>query len=148
MARSRTVSVAARNKFAEDSLGVKNTNIVDLVKSLKHGLSYVALAHFQQKSGLPFEVIGRVLQIPPRTLARRKAAGVLTSQESERLVRLANLFDKATALFEGEVTAAANWFRAPNQALGGQTPLGFAESEIGARAVEDLIGRLEYGVYS
>jgi uncharacterized protein (DUF2384 family) len=32
--------------------------------------------------------------------------------------------------------------------LGGAVPLDFAKTEIGAREVENLLGRIEYGVYS
>src|SRR5215471_11465304 len=91
------------------SLGLKVGNVAALVEELKAGLSFAALARFQKKSELPMPVIAKVLQIPPRTLARRRASGTLTSHESERLVRLAGLFDKAVNLFEGDVAAANSW---------------------------------------
>ena len=34
------------------------------------------------------------------------------------------------------------------RALGGATPLGFARTEPGVREVEDLLGRIEYGIPS
>ena len=36
----------------------------------------------------------------------------------------------------------------PARALAAQSPLDFAETEMSAREVEDLLGRLEYGVYA
>jgi putative toxin-antitoxin system antitoxin component (TIGR02293 family) len=119
-----------------------------LVGLLKAGLSFGMLVRFQKKAQLPMSVVAKVLHLPPRTLARRKAGGTLTCRESERLVRLADLFDKAVALFEGDAAAATAWLQSANKGLGNQVPLDFAETEIGARAVEDLIGRLEFGVYS
>jgi putative toxin-antitoxin system antitoxin component (TIGR02293 family) len=92
--------------------------------------------------------LAKVLQLPPRTLARRKSGGVLTSAESERLLRLARLFEQAVTVFEGDAPAAGKWLQEPVLGLGNRTPLQLAETEIGARAVEDLLGRLEYGVYS
>ncbi len=92
--------------------------------------------------------LSQVLGIPPRTLARRKVQGMLTNSESERLVRFGRLFDQTVDLFEGDRAAALAWLRRPAKALGNQVPLQWAQSEIGARAVEDLIGRLEFGVYS
>jgi len=68
--------------------------------------------------------------------------------ESERLLRLAGVLEKAAALFEGDAAAARHWLQTPNHALGNVAPLTFAQTEIGARAVEDLIDRLEYGVPS
>jgi putative toxin-antitoxin system antitoxin component (TIGR02293 family) len=121
---------------------------VALAKTLKAGLPLAKLLHFQKVATLPWRSIAAVLQLPPRTLARRKAAGRLNQDESERLLRLALLFDKATELFEGDRAGAAHWLQSPCKALGQLTPLELAETEIGAREVEDLIGRLEFGVYS
>lgn len=86
--------------------------------------------------------------IPLRTLARRKSAGRLSMEESERVVRLAGLYEKAAELFGGDVAGARQWMSQPKKALGGETPLEYAGTEIGAREVENLIGRLEHGVFS
>ena len=40
------------------------------------------------------------------------------------------------------------WLNSPQVGLGGATPLEYAETEVGAREVEDLLGRIEHGVYS
>jgi putative toxin-antitoxin system antitoxin component (TIGR02293 family) len=61
---------------------------------------------------------------------------------------VAQVFDRATALLDGDASSAAAWFLGPCRGLGGQTPLATAETEIGAAEVEQLIGRLEYGVFS
>ena len=72
----------------------------------------------------------------------------MTQHESERLLRLALVFEKAVELFEGNADAARDWLKAPNKALAGESPLTIVETEIGAREVEDLIGRLEHGVFT
>jgi len=43
---------------------------------------------------------------------------------------------------------ARRWLSSPQRGLGGAVPLDYAETEIGAREVEDLLGRIEYGVYA
>ncbi len=43
---------------------------------------------------------------------------------------------------------ARQWLASPQVGLGGAVPLEYAETELGAREVEDLLGRIEYGVYS
>jgi uncharacterized protein (DUF2384 family) len=37
---------------------------------------------------------------------------------------------------------------APRKAFGNQSPLDYSRTELGAREVENLIGRLEHGVFS
>jgi len=72
----------------------------------------------------------------------------LTPHESERLLRLALVFEKTVDLFEGNADAARDWLNTSNKALAGESPLAMVETEIGAREVEDLIGRLEHGVFA
>ena len=69
------------------------------------------------------------------------------TDESERLFRIASLFDRAVEVL-GDKETAKQWFKGPKRALGGQTPLQFADTEPGANEVAALLGRLEHGVFS
>jgi putative toxin-antitoxin system antitoxin component (TIGR02293 family) len=148
MVASRNGLRSVRKNVGPISLGKKTNHWSSSLKALEKGLPFSTLEHFQRESGLGTLAIAKILRIPQRTLSRRKAAGRLTGLESERLLRLADLYQKTLDLFEGDADAARNWLGTPNRALGRLPPLALAESEIGARAVEDLIGRLEHGVYS
>jgi putative toxin-antitoxin system antitoxin component (TIGR02293 family) len=97
---------------------------------------------------LPWEKIARFVAIPQRTLSRRQSEGKLQPDESDRVWRASAIFDMAVDLFEGDVAAARQWLQAPQSALGGEMPLDFASTEVGAREVENLIGRLEHGVFA
>lgn len=99
-------------------------------------------------SGLTLPRLATLIGIPERTLARRKASGKLTTEESERLLRIAGIFEDAVDLFEGDVPAAVNWLTTLRKALGDRPPLSYARTEPGAREVENLIGRLEHGIFS
>ena len=81
------------------------------------------------------------------TLHRRKNAGRLDAAESDRVVRFARLLGKAAVVMES-LENGRRWLVSPQIGLGGAIPLEYAETEIGAREVEDLLGRIEYGVYS
>ena len=119
-----------------------------IAKAIQAGLPIKRLDEFQRRSGLPWNSLSRVLRLPPRTLARRRKAGRLSAVESDRLVRIAQLFEQATSLLQGDARSAAAWFQGPCRGLGGQSPLTAAETEFGAAEVEQLLGRLEYGVFS
>ena len=62
-------------------------------------------------------------------------------------MRISNLYDRAIEVL-GDQERAEAWLKKPNKALGMKTPLQYAETESGAREVENLLGRLEYGVFS
>jgi putative toxin-antitoxin system antitoxin component (TIGR02293 family) len=61
---------------------------------------------------------GRRPGIPERTLARRKREGLLSSEESAKLVRLARVVQRAEEVFE-DLGAAVDWLKSPNAALSG-----------------------------
>ena len=58
------------------------------------------------------------------------------------------LMQLATALMEGNEEEAERWLNRPARSLGGVSPLQHARTEQGVRDVEQLIGRLEHGVFS
>lgn len=91
--------------------------------------------------------LAKLLGISRATLHRRRKAGRLGAPESEKLVRFAQLMARATEVLEDE-EAAREWLKSPAYAFRGETPLAFSDTEIGAREVEMLLGRLEHGVFS
>jgi putative toxin-antitoxin system antitoxin component (TIGR02293 family) len=86
------------------------------------------------------------LGIPERTLARRKKEGMFNSEESAKLVRLARVVERAGEVFE-DLDPALDWLKSPNAALSGVTPLSMLDTDIGAEAVLDTLGRIEHGVF-
>jgi putative toxin-antitoxin system antitoxin component (TIGR02293 family) len=123
-------------------------NVLDLIRRIESGLPYTVLEGLASGSGLSTAAIASAVGIPPRTLARRKAAGRFAPDESERIVRFSRVFDLATELFDGECQAALQWLNSAHKALGGKAALAYLATETGAREVENLIGRLEHGVFS
>jgi putative toxin-antitoxin system antitoxin component (TIGR02293 family) len=129
-------------------IGLRSRSDVQFMDSVEDGLSYQALASLQRSMGLSTREIAKAVKVSERTLARRKIERRLTDVESERLARVSRLFELAVSLFEGDEPAATRWFRKPAPALGDKTPLELVAMELGARQVENLIGRLEHGVFS
>ena len=118
-----------------------------LIESLKAGLPMEELAFLRASLDLPMDRLAPMLGISKATLHRRKASGRLDSAESDRVVRFARLMGKAIEVLETEANARS-WLTAPQYGLGGAVPLEYAGTEVGAREVEDLLGRIAYGVYS
>jgi putative toxin-antitoxin system antitoxin component (TIGR02293 family) len=87
------------------------------------------------------------LVVPKRTLARRKARGeALTIEETDKALRLARVAMTARRVF-GDDVKAHRWLRQPKRSLDNQTPLAFLASENGARLVEDMLHRIEHGIF-
>lgn len=126
--------------------GLRRYDTLHVVATIHRGLTYSAFARFQRNSELPFAVLAQAVEVPERTLARRKKSGRFEPVETDRLVRLARIVARAIELFEGSSDAARDWLTHPVIALGGRTPIEFASTEVGAIEVESLIGRLAHGI--
>ena len=118
-----------------------------LAKAIRDGLPIATFFDLQERLDLTTAALGEVLALPARTLQRRREEGRLSKEESDRLARLRRVYDEARTLL-GSDPAAAGWFKEPQVALAGSTPLALCDTEPGAREVERLIGRIEHGVYS
>jgi len=114
---------------------------------IQAGLSFRAVQNLQKALDIPLETVASVLGMSRATLHRRKRQGKIDEDESEKLVRYQRLLKKAEDVF-GDGKSAREWLRHKQAGLGKAVPLDFARTEIGAREVENLLGRLEYGVYS
>jgi putative toxin-antitoxin system antitoxin component (TIGR02293 family) len=118
-----------------------------LIEVIRIGLPVAELEVLRSSLDVPMDKLAPKLGISKATLHRRKAQGRLGPEESDRVLRFARLLGKAVEVMEGE-EAARRWLTSPQVGLGGAAPLDYAETEVGAREVEDLLGRIEYGVYS
>ena len=119
----------------------------DLIRQIQKGLRFTELETLRHSLDMPFEQLAAKLSISRSTLQRRKHAGRLSPDESDKVLRFARLLGHATAVF-GDVDKARAWLKHPQYGLGGAVPLDYAETEIGAREVDNLLGRIDYGVYS
>jgi len=129
-------------------LGLPPLDWPHLLRAVENGLGYDAFENLRESAGLPPEELTRWLQLANRTLARRKQQGRFAAEESDRLIRAARLLGRAIELFEGDADAAREWLLSAQPALGNEVPLEVARTEVGAREVENLIGRIEHGVFS
>ncbi len=132
----------------EKLLGIKTADNLKLAERVEAGFSFDALERLGKTTGLPLERLRVAVRITPRTLTRRKKEKKLSPEESDRLVSVSRLLAQTFELFEGNEEAGIRWFTSPNRAFGGQSPIEVAATETGTREVENLIGRLEHGVFT
>ncbi len=119
-----------------------------VVRLVRSGMPIRSVDRLAKQLRIPVAEFQAILGIPPATAARKRAAkGTLKPELSDRIVRIANIVAIARSVLEGE-ERAAQWLKEPNRALRGAAPLRMLDTEIGAREVEQVLSRLEHGVYS
>jgi len=122
------------------------TSTTPLVERIRHGLPLSEFHALHELLEIPEDELGRFLGMSPATLQRRKKSRQLNSAESERIVRFARLFGAALEVFETH-EAARSWLKTPNPGTAQEPPLSYADTEFGAREVENLLGRIDHGVF-
>jgi putative toxin-antitoxin system antitoxin component (TIGR02293 family) len=102
------------------------------------------LQELMRASGLTLKELAIALDLSPRSLQRRRGSGRLARYESDRLYRLARIVAIASE-YLGDRERAMRWLKHPNRALGGLAPVAAIDTELGARQVENVLGRIAYG---
>lgn len=138
----KTSAESSRTYLVRDVLGAKKPVTV---KMIRDGLSPLVIIRLSKRLDISTECTLKFVNLSKQTYARRQKTGKLTAEESDRVWRVADLIARASQLLGDEI-AAAEWLRTPAPALDGEAPLERASTEIGARDVEQLIGRLEHGI--
>lgn len=128
----------------ETVLGRPLRTQTDLQAAIREGFPQTVVEEVMHAVGLTLKELATSLDLSPRSLQRRRREGRLARYESDRLYRLARIIALAKH-YLGDDEAAPRWLKRPNRALGGSTPLESIDTELGARAVENVIGRIAYG---
>lgn len=96
---------------------------------------------------LSIREMAMLLALNERTMARRLVGGSLNKVESERLLLLQALTAHGLRVFEDQ-GKFNRWLRRPLDILEGQSPLQLLDTATGFGVVDQVLGRIEYGVYS
>ncbi len=128
----------------EQTLGRALTTERDMREAIRQGFPPAVVQELMRASGLTLKELATALDLSPRSLQRRRRTGRLARYESDRLYRLARIVALADELL-GDHGRAVRWLKRPNRALGGIAPVAALDTELGARQVENILGRIAYG---
>lgn len=96
--------------------------------------------------GLTDKEMAFALNMTPRNLHRLKDDQRFGVDASERLLLLKNLLLHGLDTFEGRRSTVLQWLRTPIRELANQTPLQLLDTVTGFGLVDDVLGRLDYGL--
>jgi putative toxin-antitoxin system antitoxin component (TIGR02293 family) len=116
----------------------------DMRQAIREGFPSMVVKKVMRTSGLTLKELADALDLSPRSLQRRRRSGRLASFESDRLYRLARIVALADE-FLGDHERAIRWLKRSNRSLGGISPVEALDTELGARQVENILGRIAYG---
>ena len=113
-----------------------------LAYSIQDGLPVTALDHLA-KAVAPEDTRFKFRLIPKATLERRRKSKRLTTEEGDRLARLAKVFSVGLDIY-GDATKVREFLRRPHAMLDNKAPLDVALRRGRAPTVINLLGRAAY----
>jgi putative toxin-antitoxin system antitoxin component (TIGR02293 family) len=116
-------------------------------RDIERGVPLRALEDFSIYSGLPLKDLLEVV-IPARTLKhRRQRQEPLNLDESDRLARVARLYELGVRVF-GNADKARRWLSKPKIRFEERTPLVMMRTELGGRQVEEMLIQIDEGMFA
>jgi putative toxin-antitoxin system antitoxin component (TIGR02293 family) len=117
------------------------------LETVEAGVPVATMTQFVTASGMQLKDLYEVV-IPARTLKHRRARKEpLTSDESDKLVRLIRVYDQAVRVL-GDKEKALYWLSEPKKRFEGRTPIQMLHTDLGGRMVEEMLGQIYYGMFA
>ena len=120
---------------------------LDLLKLARKGISKKSLLALAKQISFTIEEIAAVLHISERTLQRYTPSTLVKTEYADRAIELARLYERGAEVL-GSAQSFNVWMRTPNRALNNEMPLSLLDTSIGFDLITQVLGRLEYGVFS
>jgi len=114
---------------------------------VRDGVSKKDLELLKNKADLDYTMLAKALSVTRATLINKKRGERFNAGLSEKIVGMADLYSYGFEVFEDK-DRFNQWMSKPNKALGGQIPYDLIDNQFGREEVRNLIGRIDYGIYS
>lgn len=114
---------------------------------VKDGVSKKDLELLKDKTDMDYTMLAKALSVTRATLINKKKGQKFGAGLSEKILGMADLYSYGFEVFEDEARFN-QWMLRPNKALGGQSPYDLIDNQFGREEVKNLIGRIDYGIYS
>ncbi len=120
---------------------------IEKMERLHVGISKKELETLKLRTALDYDKLAKLLLVTRATLINKPSAEKFNSALSERILGLADIYSYGYEVFEDE-EKFNQWMFKQNSALGGKTPYEVCNNQFGREEVKNIIGRIDYGVYS
>jgi putative toxin-antitoxin system antitoxin component (TIGR02293 family) len=120
----------------------------DIINLSNDGLTKASLDALIGHLGISKKAFSEnILDASVKTLERKKSTDKLDKHTSSLVIEIAKIVEHAFAVFENE-EKVKSWLSAPNKALNNIKPIDLFYMPTGLNMVNDILGRIEEGVYS
>jgi putative toxin-antitoxin system antitoxin component (TIGR02293 family) len=135
------------SKFAVLPLRVYTKSMAEAVSSRKYPkLDYLKFNKIFEGRLTDTEIATTIFaeRHPKAMPANLKQLGILETDRANRLARIVQLSDRVF----GDASKSSQWLRKPRSKLAGQTPLELISTDAGAAVIEEMLHRIDHGMYA
>ncbi|GGI23856.1 type II RES/Xre toxin-antitoxin system antitoxin [Pedobacter mendelii] len=130
------------------SLGISIKNYYDLILLSRAGISKASAESVISFTGMSKKsFVEDILNLSIKTLERKQADDKLDIRTSSMVIEVARVLEHTYQVFDDK-EKVQRWLSKPNNALHGETPLSLFSTPTGIGMIEDVLTRIEEGVYS
>jgi putative toxin-antitoxin system antitoxin component (TIGR02293 family) len=140
--RKKGPVVQVQKKSVRDSLSA-----IQKMHLSKAGVDKKYLEKIKIMTGLDYQKLAKLLAINRATLINKKEEEKFTSTQSERIIAFEALYHMGMEVFQDK-DKLNRWLNEPNRALGGEIPYEIMDNQFGREEVENVLGRIQWGVFS
>ncbi|MEM1319583.1 MAG: antitoxin Xre/MbcA/ParS toxin-binding domain-containing protein [Bacteroidota bacterium] len=133
--------------LSDTQRGIKVESARDYIELSRKGLTMNQLRNILQFTSITLKDIASILSISERQLSRYEDSKILRTDISAQLIQITELYQFGYDVFEGRENFQG-WMKTAIRALDYQRPIELLDTPFGIQDVKNVIGRLEYGVYS
>jgi putative toxin-antitoxin system antitoxin component (TIGR02293 family) len=133
--------------LSDSKRGIKVKSSRDYIELSRKGLTMKQLKEILKFTKITLKDFSSILAISERQLTRYEDDKILRIDISAQLIQIVELYQFGYEVFESEENFQ-KWMNSAIRALGFQKPISLLDTPFGITEVKNVIGRLEYGVYS
>jgi len=120
----------------------------DLVALSNEGITKASLDSLISHLGISKKSFSEnILDASVKTIERKKSTDKLDRRTSSQIIEITKVVEHAFEVFEDE-EKVKSWLNYPNRALNNTKPIDLFYIPTGLKMVNDILGRIEHGIYS
>ena len=131
----------------KDFMPYKPESAIDFINVTSNGISKSAIINLASVLRIPMKNMAALLNLSYKTLGRKKKTDTLDSMTSSLSIEIANTVSKGLSVFE-DTDKFNRWLHKENRALNGRVPFELMKTPTGLKLVNQILGRIEEGVYT
>ncbi len=117
------------------------------INKSREGIDKIRATKLAEMLNLSIAEICAILHISERTWQRYNFNDKLSPEASEKIIMLANLAKHGEAVFES-LKGFNKWLKSNPEILNRETPLSYLDTAFGFQHIDNILGRIEHGIYS